>query len=72
MPVLLLPVTVFWRMVDEGRKRMTWAATAAAGIVALVLSLPRDARPDTFARDAGSAIEDHFADYELRKSPRKS
>jgi hypothetical protein len=67
MPTMILPLVVFWRMDLEWARlsrSAILAATAASGIVALVISLPRNWTVDTSARQVGMTIEDGIGGYD--------
>lgn len=67
VPAMILPFVVFWRSAAEvtGRHRQALLGAVAAGaFTALVLSLPRDARPETISRRVGFAVEDRTSGYE--------
>jgi len=67
VPVMLLPLCVFWRVVPTGasRWRSPWVgATVAGGLLALAVSLPRDVTPDLSGRQVGAAIEDRTPGYD--------
>jgi hypothetical protein len=67
VPVMLLPLAVFWRSdwVTASRYRpLVLGSTAVAGVVALLISLPRNAAPYTTARLVGATIEDRLGGYE--------
>ena len=67
VPVMLLPLAVFWRgwgdRVDWNSPAMV-AGIAGAALVALVLSLPRDAAPHVASREVGFAVEDRTIGYD--------
>ncbi len=67
VPAMLLPLVVYWRTDIPGRRRrprLFLVATAAAGLVALYLSLPPDATPGHHARRIGAATEIRLGGYE--------
>ena len=67
VPAMLLPLVVYWRSDlpgSRGRPRLFLAATAAAGLVALYVSLPPDATPGNHARRIGAATEIRLGGYE--------
>ncbi|HEY7317474.1 MAG TPA: hypothetical protein VIE89_07860 [Candidatus Binatia bacterium] len=67
IPVMLLPLVVFWRNPALFNPRLRPAiliSAAAAGIIALVLSLPQHGRPDITARVVSATIEDKIGGYE--------
>ena len=67
VPAMLLPLVVYWRTDipgSRGRPRLFLFATAAAGLVALYLSLPPDATPGHHARRIGAATEIRLGGYE--------
>lgn len=71
VPVMLLPLVVYWRMEPEslpGRRRF-YLATAAAGVSALILSWPANSRPFLTTRAIGSTIECRLPGYD-RQEPR--
>ncbi len=66
VPVMLLPLAVFWRnsgLLNTRFRPWLLACAGAAAAVALVLSLPQDARPHTTARLIGAAAEDRVGEY---------
>lgn len=68
VPAMILPLAVFWRghpPLDPRRRVGLLAATAAAGVAALWISLPRSARPFQEGRLVGAAIEDRTTGYDL-------
>ena len=65
VPAMILPLVVYWRMEwPENRRRQVLGATMIAGLAALYLSLPDNARPVTEARIIGDSIEDRFGGYD--------
>ena len=67
---LVFPLVVYWRSDVPGRRgqpRLFLVATAAAGLVALYLSLPPDATPGHHARRIGSSTEIRLGGYEPRE-----
>ena len=78
VPAMVLPLVVYWRSDIPGRRRrprLFLVATAAAGLVALYLSLPPDATPGHHARRIGSSTEIRLGGYEsmepaaIRRAP---
>ena len=71
VPVMLLPLAIFWRGWGD---RVSWsrpvllAAIAGGALVALVLSLPRNSLPYVASREVGSAVEDRTVGYD-RSAP---
>ncbi|MFQ5422103.1 MAG: hypothetical protein ACE5EY_17280, partial [Anaerolineae bacterium] len=66
-PVMALPLVVLWRLDVTGRPaihRWLLPGTAAAGLVALFLSLPPDFTPHTQARQVGKTIQFEVAGYD--------
>jgi hypothetical protein len=65
VPAMLFPIAVFWRQeptaTGAGRTRFI-AAVAGAAVVAMALSLPRNASVYVTARAVGSAFQDRFRD----------
>ena len=64
VPVMIIPIVVFWCV-----SRMSWISwrawlTAAAAIASITICLPRQMRLHTEARRVGSAIEDRIDGYE--------
>jgi len=70
VPTMLLPLVVFWRAAEQpGWKRPAlMSAVAASTLVALALSLPRNARPHLVSRAVGLTIEDRARGYD-RSAP---
>ena len=67
VPAMLLPLVVYWRTDVPGRRgrpRLFLAATVAAGLSALYLSLPPDATPGHHARRIGAATDIRLGGYE--------
>ncbi len=67
VPAMLLPLVAFWRSAADatGRRRSVLLASAGAGgVIALSLSLPRDAGPYMTSREVGFAIEDRTKGYD--------
>ena len=65
VPAMILPLVVYWRMDwPERRRWLILSATAAAGLLALYLSIPENTKPMTEARVIGEAIEDRFGGYD--------
>jgi hypothetical protein len=67
VPAMVLPLVVFWRsdLVKTARhRRILLGGVAIAGVLALVLSLPQSAAPDTSGRLIGSMIEDRVGGYD--------
>ncbi|MGC4055338.1 MAG: hypothetical protein QM757_41420 [Paludibaculum sp.] len=71
VPVMLLPLVVYWRMEPDSAagRRVFYLATAATGVIALVLSWPAQARPFLATRSIGSTIECRLPGYD-RQEPR--
>jgi hypothetical protein len=72
VPPMILPIVVFWRWADgvnDRYRRPLLGAVAAGAFTALILSLPRDARPEAVSRRVGFAVEDRTDGYE-RSDPR--
>ena len=68
VPVMLIPLIVFWQndlMAQSNRRLFKLACAGLAGILALLISLPTNFTPDTSARIVGSAIEDRIGGYEV-------
>jgi len=66
VPAMILPLVVFWRAADgaNSRRRLMLGAVTAATLISLVLSLPRDARPETVSRHVGFSVEDRTGGYD--------
>ena len=67
IPAMVLPLVVFWRIepaLPERWRPAVLAATAVAGLLALVVSLPAHPQLDTSARRVGAAIADCIGGYE--------
>jgi hypothetical protein len=67
VPIMLLPLVVFWRnglVADPHHRPVVLAASGIAAVLALGLALPRNASPHTSARPVGAAIEDRIGGYE--------
>jgi hypothetical protein len=67
VPVMILPLLVFWRLYYLIKPRLRpfiLAGTAVAGIVALLISLPRNFSPHTDGRLVGEQIEDRIGGYD--------
>jgi len=67
IPVMILPVIVFWKSEWIFRTRfrsLILASTAVTAFTALLLSLPPHAKPDSSGRLVGAAIEDRTGRYE--------
>jgi hypothetical protein len=67
VPAMLIPVVIFWQsdlVADPRRRTLVLSSVALAGFIALVISLPKNATPDTSARLIGSAIEDRVGGYD--------
>jgi hypothetical protein len=71
VPVMILPLVVFWRAADgaKARRNLMLGAVTGAALISLFLSLPRDAGPETVARRVGFAIDDRTTGYD-RSDPR--
>jgi hypothetical protein len=66
VPVMLLPLVVIWRnqlTMDTNSRSFVHAGAAITAILALLISLPENAVPDSNARIVGSAIEDRIGGY---------
>ncbi len=66
VPVMLLPIVVFWRhsiAANQRRRSAMLATVAGAGLAALILSFPTNFRPDTSGRRFGATIEDRTDGY---------
>jgi hypothetical protein len=60
---MLLPLVVYWR-IDGGVPQRVWtAATAIAGVAALVLALPANGGPFMDARAVGLTFDEDVGDY---------
>ncbi|HYN81246.1 MAG TPA: hypothetical protein VES88_07065 [Gemmatimonadaceae bacterium] len=70
VPSMLLPLVVFWRAAEQPgwQRPALMTAVAASSLVALALSLPRNARPHLVSRDIGLTIEDRVRGYD-RSAP---
>ncbi len=67
VPPMLLPLVVFWRwdvVASPRTRRLLLGGCAAAGIAALLLSLPQTASLDTIERRVGATIEDRIEGYD--------
>lgn len=67
IPSMLLPLAVYWRtdwVVAEQRK-LLWAGTAAAALIALWISWPVSAVPYLAARQVGAAVDDRVGGYDV-------
>ncbi len=67
VPVMILPLVVFWRtslVLAPRTRRWALGGVALGTLAALMLCLPRDLRPHTSARTVGAAIEDRIGGYE--------
>jgi hypothetical protein len=67
VPAMLLPLIIFWRndLISVPRYRpLILGPVAAAGVVALLVSLPANSSLDMSARLVGGAIEDRIGGYE--------
>lgn len=71
VPVMILPLVVFWRAADgaKSRRHLMLGAVAAAALISLFLSLPRDAGPEAVSRQVGFSVDDRTAGYD-RSDPR--
>jgi hypothetical protein len=70
IPVMILPLVVFWQndlLTVQKLRPIILGLTGVAGIIALILSLPSDATPDTSARTVGSAIRENIGGYDVVK-----
>jgi hypothetical protein len=67
IPAMLLPLVVYWRTewVAPEQRRILYAATASAALVALWISWPVSAAPYLAARQVGAAVEDRVGGYEI-------
>ena len=68
IPVMLIPLIVFWRIIihtlSESKLKWTYAATTITGIAALILSFPTSFSIDTSAQAVGETIENRVPGYE--------
>ena len=67
IPAMVLPLAVFWRMdilFTTRLRNLALGATAAGGLLALVLSWPSSLKPMTTTRLVGSSIEDRIGGYD--------
>jgi hypothetical protein len=67
VPVMILPLIVFWRLILSHRvpfRRGLYAATAVAGAVALFLALPRSFDLNHVIREIGQKMIIRIGDYE--------
>jgi hypothetical protein len=67
VPVMLLPIVIFWRSrltIDGGPRGAMPGLAIASGIVALAVSLPADAAPHTAARRIGQSLDAPGDGYE--------
>jgi hypothetical protein len=67
IPVMLLPLVVFWRNnagINPHYRPAVLVSSGIAGLIALLISLPRHAGPDITARVLGVAIEDRIGGYD--------
>jgi hypothetical protein len=66
IPAMVLPLVVYWRMDPAAgvRRVPILVSTAAAALLALVLSWPEEPGPFTAARGVGRSIEIRFAGYD--------
>ena len=72
VPAMVLPLAVFWRMdilFTTRLRSVALGATAACGLLALVLSWPSSLKPMTTTRLVGSSIEDRIGGYD-RSDPK--
>ncbi|QOY85362.1 hypothetical protein [Paludibaculum fermentans] len=69
VPVMLLPLVVFWRMEpdDVPRRRRFYMATAAAAAVAMILSWPERTGVYVTTRSIGSSIECLIPGYDWQE-----
>ena len=67
VPVMLLPIALYWRVApDERKQRIEWRMAALAGLVgALILALPRRGAPVTWARRVASEIQIRVPGYDI-------
>ncbi len=66
VPAMLLPLAMFWRTAGDlsaTHRRAVLAVVAGGGLVALVVSLPRNAGPQLVSREVGFTVEDRTAGY---------
>jgi hypothetical protein len=66
IPVMLIPLVVFWRVAIRfrpGRLQWIYAASAVTGIAAFILSLPATFTIDTSAQTIGATIENRIPGY---------
>jgi len=67
VPVMVLPLVVFWkneRIQNPRYKSFVLASIVITDVVALVVSLPQSTAPDTIGRFVGMTIEDRIGGYE--------
>jgi len=66
IPVMLLPIALYWRVApDERKQRIEWRIAALAGLVgALILALPKRGAPMTWARRVASEIQIRVPGYD--------
>ena len=69
VPVMIVPLVVFWRISLTPHSRWQPWLTAVAAIVAIAICLPRQMRLHTEAKLVGSAIENRIDGYE-QSNPR--
>lgn len=64
IPAMILPLTVFWRVVLRGRSRpwLAWT-TAIVAALSLIASLPRDFTLNRYMRDIADATSYDLGDY---------
>jgi hypothetical protein len=68
VPVMILPIIVFWRssiVKDDRTRPFLLTALAAGSLISLFLSFPENLKPDTSARIIGNAIEDRLGGYDV-------
>ena len=67
IPVMLLPIALYWRVAPGERKqRVEWRIAALAGLVgALILVMPRRGAPMTWARRVASEIQIRVPGYDI-------
>ncbi len=67
LPVMLLPIALYWRVApSERRQRNDWRIAALAGLAgAVILALPRRAAPVTWARRIASEIQIRVPGYDV-------
>jgi hypothetical protein len=69
VPAMVLPIVIHWRVVPDGAVGRPWVlATAACALLALALTIPRDAGPHVDGRRVGRAVFERVGGYD-RSAP---